>query len=81
VEESPPASPRAVFEARKGERRVYFDPSAPVEATIYERDKLDIGASVEGPCIIEQFDATTIVNPGWRATVDTFRNLVLARGA
>ena len=40
-----------------------------------------IGASVEGPCIIEQFDATTIVNPGWRATVDTFRNLVLARGA
>ena len=81
IEDSQPASPRPVAQARKGERRVCFDGRAPESATLYERDRLDIGSVVQGPCIIEQFDATTVVNPGWRATVDTFRNLVLERGA
>jgi len=28
---------------------------------------------------VEQFDATTAIPPGWRATVDGFRNLVLVK--
>lgn len=72
-----PATPRAVSAARKGERLVYFDPKAPVTATVYERDGLDVGARVQGPCVVEQFDATTIVPPGWSAQVDEYRNLIL----
>jgi N-methylhydantoinase A len=48
-------------------------------AAVYERDGLDIGVAVEGPAAIEQFDATTIVPPGWSARVDAKRNLVIER--
>ncbi len=81
LEETAPAAPRPVDEARKGERHVYFDGRTAVAAILYEREKLDVGALVQGPCIIEQFDATTVVNPGWQARVDRFRNLVLERRA
>ena len=77
--EAAPAMPRAVADARKGVRNVYFDPKNPVEAIVYERDGLDIGVRIEGPCVVEQFDATTIVPSGWSAVVDEYRNLVLER--
>ena len=44
-----------------------------------ERDGLDIGVSVAGPAIVEQFDATTVVPPTWSARVDRNRNLILER--
>lgn len=72
-----PANPRAP--APKATRTVWFDWRAPVEAAVYERDAIDIGASVNGPCIVEQFDATTVVPPGWTGRVDVYRNLVLER--
>jgi N-methylhydantoinase A len=50
-----------------------------VEATLYERDRLDVGAAVAGPAVIEQFDATTVIPPGWRGQVDGYSNLILAR--
>ena len=78
-EESPPASPRSVETALKGERNVYFDGATSTKTRVYERDRLDVGVRIEGPAIVEQFDATTIVNPGWSARVDSFRNLVLER--
>ncbi|MDB5507791.1 MAG: hydantoinase/oxoprolinase family protein [Hyphomicrobiales bacterium] len=78
-EDAPPAHPRAIASAEKGQRTVYFDGRNAVVARVYERDGLDVGVSIEGPAIVEQFDATTIVNPGWSARVDGFRNLVLER--
>jgi N-methylhydantoinase A len=63
----------------KGERAVYFDAASPVQAILYERDGLDIGARVAGPAIVEQFDATTVIPPGWSGHVDVQRNLVLER--
>ena len=32
-----------------------------------------------GPAIVEQFDATTVVPPGWQASVDRYGNLILER--
>ncbi len=52
---------------------------ATVEATLYERDRLDVGAAIEGPAIVEQFDATTVIPPLWRARIDGSRNLILER--
>ena len=74
-----PARPRAVGEAVKGKRRVHFDARTALEAVVYERDRLDIGVSISGPAIVEQFDATTVLPPGWRGHVDTLGNLVLDR--
>jgi len=65
--------------AVKGKRLVFFDARAATETTIYDRDALDVGAQFSGPAIVEQFDATTVVPPGWRANVDRYRNLVLER--
>jgi len=28
---------------------------------LYERDRLDIGATINGPAIVEQFDATAVI--------------------
>jgi len=67
--------------AVKGEREVWFDPKASTKATLYERDRLAVGAQLSGPAIVEQFDATTIVPPGWRARVDGHRNLVIEKQA
>ena len=68
-----PAAPQA-----KGRRTVYFS-AVPVEAAVHERDRLDIGATVAGPAIVEQFDATTAIAPGWTGTVDRHRNLILEK--
>ena len=75
-EETPTWS--AAAEAVKGKRRIALD-GTPVPATLYERARLGIGAELDGPAIVEQFDATTVIPPGWRARVDSFRNLILQR--
>ena len=66
-------------EAIKGRRTVHFDGKTATEATLYERDRLDVGAAVAGPAIVEQFDATTVIPSGWTARVDGLRNLVWRR--
>jgi N-methylhydantoinase A len=63
--------------ARKGKRMVHFATAVP--ATLYERDALDVGSTIVGPAIVEQFDATTVIPPFWRADVDRYRNLILTR--
>lgn len=71
--------PRPIAAAKKGERTLYLNGAAAVVASVYERDGLDIGVQVQGPAIIEQFDATTIVPAGWRGRVDAYRNLMLEK--
>ena len=73
------SSPRPAAHARKGERAVCFDGARATPTTLYERDRLDPGARLTGPAIVEQFDATTAIPPGWHATVDAFRNLILSK--
>jgi N-methylhydantoinase A len=73
-----PPAPRPAAGAIKGRRRAAFN-STIMEATLYERDRLDIGASIAGPAIVEQFDATTVIPSGWSGQVDGYRNLILAR--
>ncbi len=51
-----------------------------LEASVYQREDLAPGAAFDGPALITQMDATTVLPPGWSATVDTRRNLVLSRG-
>ncbi len=78
-EEKPPPSPRPAEAAAKGKRTIYFDGKAATIATLYERDQLNVGASIAGPAIVEQFDATTVLPPGWSGQVDGYRNLILKK--
>ena len=67
-------------EAIKGTRHAFFGGQGGVDATVYERDTLPLGATFEGPAIVEQFDSTTVLPPGWRGKIDGYRNLILSRG-
>jgi N-methylhydantoinase A len=75
----PPVIPRSPDLAVKGRRRIHLGDKTSVEAKLYERDRLDIGSALEGPAIVEQFDATTVIPQGWSAHVDGYRNLILQR--
>jgi len=71
------ASAPAPAAANKGTRRVFFAAEEAIETQIIDRQKLPVGATFDGPAIVEQFDATTVVPPGWTAQVDRFHNLAL----
>jgi N-methylhydantoinase A len=67
--------------ALKGTRRVYFAEAGGFGACpIYDRYRLAGGVSVPGPAILEELDSTTVVHPGFAATVDRFGNLLLRAG-
>jgi N-methylhydantoinase A len=59
-------------------RPIYF--SAEVgwqDAPVYQRDRLQAGNRIEGPCLIEEYASTTVVMPGDRVDVDRFGNLII----
>jgi N-methylhydantoinase A len=59
-------------------RDVLFpDEVARVETPIYNRADLPAGAVIEGPCIIDQLDTTTVVPPETTARVDEWGHLIL----
>jgi N-methylhydantoinase A len=51
----------------------------PAYVPLYEREVMQPGHAFDGPAIVAQLDATTIVPPGWRAAVDHDLNLLLER--
>jgi N-methylhydantoinase A len=61
-------------------RPVWFATTGFVETPIYQRDAISRIDRIRGPAIIEQMDTTTVVPPGWVATIDTSANLVLTHG-
>ncbi|QYX58128.1 hydantoinase B/oxoprolinase family protein [Roseovarius sp. SCSIO 43702] len=46
---------------------------------LYDRETLAPGQKIEGPAIIREATGTTIVEPEWRAEVDSYLNLILER--
>jgi N-methylhydantoinase A len=67
--------PRA---AEFGRRDVWLkEAGAFVSCPLYDRDKLAAGNRIEGPAIVEQMDATTLIPPGAAATVDPYANIMM----
>ena len=48
-----------------------------VSYPLYDRERLLAGNRIEGPAIVEQMDATTLIVPSAVATVDPYLNLIL----
>jgi len=44
---------------------------------LYDRERLNPGAQLQGEALVFQLDSTTYIATGWRAWVDGYRNLVL----
>ena len=80
----PPARPLevGVCPEPKERRPVYFAEAGDyVDCPIYDRYALPAGATFGGPAIVEEFDSTTVVHPGFAVTVDDVGNLVIEREA
>jgi N-methylhydantoinase A len=69
--------------AHVGYKQVLFaDPGTPhtarpIPAALYQRERLLPGNIVVGPAVVFQMDTTSIIPPGWAATVDGWRNLIV----
>jgi N-methylhydantoinase A len=50
-------------------------------ARVLDRLKLPVGARIQGPSVIQQVDATTVIEPGTVATVDAIGNLRIRMAA
>ena len=62
----------------KGTREVWFAEIGGWRNTnVLDRTKLLSGNVIAGPAIVEEHDASTLVHPGWEATVDQHGNLVV----
>jgi N-methylhydantoinase A/oxoprolinase/acetone carboxylase beta subunit len=74
-------APRADADARavaKGRRSIVAGKRGlRLLADVYERGDLPSGAEFAGPAIVEQFDSTTLIEPGWGAKVTTGGTLIL----
>jgi N-methylhydantoinase A len=62
--------------ARRRTRAVWFD-GGRCDAAIFARLDLPAGARIEGPAILEQPDATVVIEPGMKGRVDPLGNLVV----
>ena len=67
----------SLADARKPNRKVWFKDTGFVDTDIYERDLLAVGATFEGPAIIEQPDTTTVMPPKTQCRVDNYGNLII----
>ncbi|MBB4664363.1 hydantoinase/oxoprolinase family protein [Conexibacter arvalis] len=74
IEQALPREPGAPYDRR----RVTFDAaSGPVEAAIYQRERLAAEQRVDGPAVIEQLDSTTLIPVGCHAVVHPSGSLVV----
>ncbi|WP_437994347.1 hydantoinase B/oxoprolinase family protein [Sorangium sp. So ce145] len=51
------------------------------DAALYRRERLGRGAVIDGPAIVAEANATTVVEPGWRAEITSLGHMVLTRVA
>lgn len=71
------AQTNPVETARKEIRKVYFTEDGWLDTPVYDREKLGSGAAFDGPVIIEETAASTVVAQGQKVTVDTYGNLII----
>jgi N-methylhydantoinase A len=73
------AMARSAESEPKAERNVYFKDEGWVNAAVYERAALAADDSFEGPAVVEEPTATTLLSPGHTLTVDEYGNLFITK--
>jgi len=73
-----PESGASLETAARGRRRVWVE-GGWHDAAVYSRLELPVGATIPGPAVLEQPDATIFIEPDLAGEVDRFGNVVVAR--
>jgi len=73
-----PAAGRAQSAVVTEVRRALFGGKA-YSARVYDRAGLQPETALHGPAIVTEYSATAVIPPGWRGTVDSWGNLILAK--
>jgi N-methylhydantoinase A len=81
IERRPPTA-MALEHARAGSRQVFLpEAGGIVSVPVYDRERLGPGHVVTGPALVDQMDATTLILPGQRGTVDPWLALLIEERA
>jgi N-methylhydantoinase A len=59
------------------ERRSAIFDGSQWPTTVYQRDQLEPGDRMNGPAILVEYSATTLVPPGFRAVIDSDKNILV----
>ena len=66
-------------ESNPSRRQVFFGkPHEWVLTPVVRRSDLE-GSPTDGPLVVEEYDSTTLIPPGWCAALDSFNNITLER--
>ncbi|MEX2643166.1 MAG: hydantoinase/oxoprolinase family protein, partial [Acetobacterales bacterium] len=64
---------------KAGSRKAFFgDEHGWLETQLMPRTGLK-GGTVQGPLIVEEYDCTTVIPPGWSAALDEWNNIVIEK--
>ena len=66
--------------AHKSSRPVYYPAHGFIDTPVYERDLLQPGNVINGPCLVEEIASTSVITPGARGTVDEYGNITVELG-
>lgn len=66
----------SIEQAAVGTSPIYYEGKMH-DATLYQREALCPGHRISGPAIVMEMDSTTVVFPGYQATVDKVGNLLI----
>ncbi|MHA1591536.1 MAG: hydantoinase/oxoprolinase family protein [Candidatus Heimdallarchaeaceae archaeon] len=75
----PVGTDRLPEEAHKTNRKVNFDGNW-LDTPVYNKELLLSGNVVEGPCIIDQLDTTTVIPPGVYGTINPLGYIIMKEG-
>jgi N-methylhydantoinase A len=77
-----PALPGGADRALKKSRPVYFQRAGGfLKTPVYERARIAAGNTLVGPAVIEEPDSTTVVPPGYRASVGDYLQMIIEKVA
>jgi N-methylhydantoinase A len=62
---------------RKGSRKIYVPDAGLVDVPVYDRYRLQAGARLQGPAVIEERESTVVVNGPGEISIDQNRNLTV----
>ncbi len=61
------------------DRKIFYGPQLGwVESPVIDRPALE-GNPGKGPLVVEEYDSTTIIPPGWSASLDDLKNIVMEK--
>jgi N-methylhydantoinase A len=50
-----------------------------LDTPVLAREQMTLGATIDGPAVVEGPDTTYAVRPGWRLSIDAFGSLTMTR--